>query len=160
MMLKMVYLLTLSIFFVTFYSFAQESKLEKTKGILIVSGKITDHNGLPLIGVNIIVKGTDKKCITNFDGKFSAEVEAGSVLSISSKGFIAKDILIEPNAEINFVLKENPSPFDLNPNEVSSSLTRTQIRKARKRLKGRNKDRGVRPEDVELIYGILRTIAK
>ena len=36
-----------------------------------VTGKVTDLKGEPLIGVNVIVKGTTNGTVTNIDGNFS-----------------------------------------------------------------------------------------
>lgn len=39
-----------------------------------VKGTIIDENGIPLIGVSILVKGTTTGTITDFDGKFSVDL--------------------------------------------------------------------------------------
>ena len=43
-----------------------------------VKGTVLDENGEPLIGVSIVVKGTSTGTITDFDGKFSINLPAGS----------------------------------------------------------------------------------
>jgi hypothetical protein len=126
---------------------AQETDSQKTKNVLIVSGNITDRNGLPLIGAHIIVKGTTDETNTDFDGKFSLEIESGKMLSISYVGFKTTEVLIEPNAKINFVLEENN-------NQVSTQLSRKQMRKLRRANSNV-------PLDVSgVLIGILGVIAK
>ena len=44
-----------------------------------VKGTVLDENGEPLIGVSIVVKGTSTGTITDFDGKFSINLPAGSI---------------------------------------------------------------------------------
>lgn len=44
-----------------------------------VTGTVSDTNG-PLIGVNVMVKGTNTGTITNVDGNFSLEVPQNAVL--------------------------------------------------------------------------------
>lgn len=49
---------------------------EKKIADITVSGTVTDLQGEPLIGVNVLVKGTNKGTSTGIDGHFSlAEVE-------------------------------------------------------------------------------------
>ncbi|HEY1037907.1 MAG TPA: carboxypeptidase-like regulatory domain-containing protein, partial [Bacteroidia bacterium] len=38
-----------------------------------VSGTVTDESGLPIPGVNIIIKGTTTGTQTDFDGKYQIE---------------------------------------------------------------------------------------
>lgn len=40
-----------------------------------VTGTVTDAKGEPLLGVNVVVKGTTNGTITDLDGKYSLEVE-------------------------------------------------------------------------------------
>lgn len=42
-----------------------------TQQTFTVSGVVTDTNGEPIIGANVIEKGTTNGAVTDFDGKFS-----------------------------------------------------------------------------------------
>ncbi|PKD19000.1 SusC/RagA family TonB-linked outer membrane protein [Salegentibacter salinarum] len=77
------------------FSFAQE----KT-----VSGKVTDDNGFPLLGVNVIEKGTNNGTQTDFDGEFSLSVEPGDVLVFSYVGFIAREVQVGADDVYNVAL--------------------------------------------------------
>lgn len=57
-----------------------------------ITGTITDDQGLPLPGANIIVKGTSKGTQSDFDGNYAIEAPHGSVLIISYVGFDDKEI--------------------------------------------------------------------
>ncbi|MEM9000361.1 MAG: SusC/RagA family TonB-linked outer membrane protein [Bacteroidota bacterium] len=64
-------ILTLLLAFVVHVSFAQDKA---------VSGTVTDSNGLPLPGVNIVVEGTTNGTQTDFDGNYSITASAGQTL--------------------------------------------------------------------------------
>ena len=66
-------ILTLLLAFVVQFTFAQE----KT-----ISGTVSDNSGMPLPGVNIIVKGTTNGTQTDFDGNYSISASTGDVFNI------------------------------------------------------------------------------
>lgn len=58
-----------------------------------VSGVVTDAiSGEPIIGANILVKGTATGTITDFDGNFSIEVPSGSTLVFSYIGYLNQEV--------------------------------------------------------------------
>ena len=59
-----------------------------------VSGTVTDETSDPISGVSIVVKGTSKGAITDFDGKYSIEAANGAVLTFSYVGFEAQDVTV------------------------------------------------------------------
>lgn len=59
-----------------------------------VSGTVRGSDGRVLTDVNIVVKGTKRGTVTDKDGKFTIEVNAGDVLLISSIGYESKEIRI------------------------------------------------------------------
>ena len=68
--------------------------------LITVSGTVYDiDNNEPLIGVNILVKGKDVGTATDFDGKFSLEVEEGATLVFSYIGYNEKEIKVR-NAKL------------------------------------------------------------
>jgi TonB-linked SusC/RagA family outer membrane protein len=50
------------------------------------SGVVTDVSGLPLPGVNVVIKGTNKGVQTDFDGNFKIQAKEGAVLVFSYTG--------------------------------------------------------------------------
>lgn len=70
-------ILTLLLAFVVHLSFAQK----KT-----ISGNVTDQDGLPLPGVNIVVKGTTSGTQTDFDGNYAISASEGQTLLYSYIG--------------------------------------------------------------------------
>ncbi|UOY06666.1 mucoidy inhibitor MuiA family protein [Muricauda sp. SCSIO 64092] len=83
--------------FTTAYS-KRYSPSQKKKGYAFnpsvkkVAGTVTDASGLPLPGVNIVIKGTNKGTQTDFDGNYSLEVPYGQELNFSYIGMIDQDI--------------------------------------------------------------------
>lgn len=84
----------------------------KTQGVQ-VSGSVTDANGQPLVGANIIEKGTTNGALTDFDGNFSIEVENGeAILVVSYLGFTTKDVSVNNQATITIILQEDSAKLD------------------------------------------------
>src|SRR5690606_17505978 len=88
-------ILTLLLVFVQF-TFAQE----KT-----VSGTVSDDAGLPLPGVNIIIKGTTTGTQSDFDGNYSIAVSQGQILVFSYVGFETREITVGASNTIDVTLK-------------------------------------------------------
>ena len=60
------------------------------QGTYHLTGTIVDGYGEPVIGANIVEKGTTNGTVTDIDGKFSLEVAPDAVLTISFIGYIRK----------------------------------------------------------------------
>ncbi|RGY96989.1 hypothetical protein DXA15_11640 [Parabacteroides sp. AM58-2XD] len=52
-----------------------------------VTGTVLDQNGEPVIGANVVEKGTTNGTITDVDGKFSLEVSNNAILLVSYIGY-------------------------------------------------------------------------
>ena len=59
-----------------------------------VTGTVTDESGVSLLGVNVVVQGTTKGVVTDFDGNFSIEVAVGDVLVVSFLGMTTQQVTI------------------------------------------------------------------
>ncbi|WP_299246631.1 VIT domain-containing protein [uncultured Aquimarina sp.] len=92
----------------------------------IVSGVITDDKGLPLPGVNIIVKGTTNGTQTDFDGNFRINAEIQQELEISYIGFASKNITVGNANTIQIKLVEDAALLE----EVVVTGYSTQKRKS------------------------------
>lgn len=75
-----------------------------------VNGIVKSADGEALIGVSIRVKGTSIGTVTNTEGKFSLNAEAGQVLVISYVGFETQEIAASPS--LNILLKPSSSSLD------------------------------------------------
>ena len=77
-----------------------------------VSGIVSDNNGQPLPGANILIQGTTKGVQTDFDGKYSIAVNQGAVLVVSYIGMTTKKVTVGINSTINIVLNEDAASLD------------------------------------------------
>lgn len=73
---------------------------------LTVSGKVTDHSGLSIPGVNIVVKGTTNGTVTDIDGNYSIKAENKDVLVFSFIGFTNQEFIVGSNPIIDAVMLE------------------------------------------------------
>lgn len=73
--------------------------------LITVSGKVTDDEGGPLIGVNVLVKDSGKGVVTDFDGNFTIEdVDEDAILVISYVGYSTQELPVNGQTEINVTL--------------------------------------------------------
>src|SRR5690554_6794809 len=70
-----------------------------------ISGTITDEQGEPIIGANVIEKGTTNGTVTDIDGSFSFKVEEGSVLEVSYIGYLDQEISAINRTSFEIVLQ-------------------------------------------------------
>ena len=77
-----------------------------------LSGTVTDESGMPLVGVSVVIKGTNKGVATDFDGKYSlTDVPKGAVLQFSSVGYQTTDVKAN-NSQLNIKLAEATQNLD------------------------------------------------
>jgi TonB-linked SusC/RagA family outer membrane protein len=77
-----------------------------------VSGTITDQSGEPIIGANVVEKGTTNGVITDVDGNFSLSVGDNAVLRISYIGYLSQEITVGNQRNLSIVMKEDTQTLD------------------------------------------------
>ena len=77
-----------------------------------IDGTILDSNGDPIIGANVVVKVTTNGTVTDINGEFSIEAEAGSTLNISYIGYLTKEMPVGNETNIRVVLVEDTKALD------------------------------------------------
>ena len=78
-----------------------------------IKGVITDSNGSPLLGANILEKGTTNGTQSGFDGDFTLSVSnSNATLVISYIGYTTKEILVNGQINIDVSLAEAESALD------------------------------------------------
>lgn len=60
----------------------------------VISGKVTDMKGEPLVGASVVLKGQNKGTITDFDGLYKLKAKKGNKLIFSYLGFQTKEVKI------------------------------------------------------------------
>lgn len=89
----------------------EEAKPQKT---IRVTGNIIDENDEPLIGVNIVEKGTGNGTITDPNGYFTLKVNPAAIIEITYIGYISQNIRVNGPTSLHIRMKENTQ----NINEV------------------------------------------
>lgn len=77
-----------------------------------ISGAVVDKTGEPVIGANIVVKGTSIGTITDIDGRYVLEVPEHAILQISYIGYLNQDIPVGGQREITVRLTEDTQTLD------------------------------------------------
>ncbi|WP_421803937.1 SusC/RagA family TonB-linked outer membrane protein [Flagellimonas sp.] len=72
-----------------------------------VTGKVTDTNGLPLSGVNIVVESTNRGTISDLDGTFSIQASPSDVLVLSMVGFTTITVPVAGQQEVIIQMEED-----------------------------------------------------
>ena len=92
---------------------AESMKMEITQQTVTVRGVVKDRKGEPIIGANIMEKGTTNGTITDFDGKYRLNVKGSqSVLVISYIGYKTQEFEVKNNRKIDVTLQEDTEVMD------------------------------------------------
>lgn len=68
---------------------------------------INEDDNLPLIGASVVVKGTSRGTVTDFDGKFSLAASVNEILEIIYTGYTTQEVTITSTDPINITLSQN-----------------------------------------------------
>lgn len=78
-----------------------------------VTGVVKDVMGEPLIGANVVEKGRSTNgVITDFNGKFTLEVDESASLVVSYIGYLAQDIPTKGKGDFHIILKKDTNTLD------------------------------------------------
>lgn len=78
-----------------------------------IHGVVKDKNGEPVIGANVVVKGTTNGTITNIDGQYTLSgVSDKDILTVSYIGYVSKEIPVKGEQNINILLAEDTQTLD------------------------------------------------
>lgn len=79
---------------------------QATQQTVRIKGVVNDATG-PVIGANVVVKGTTNGVITGIDGDFTLDVHPGDILQISYIGYKTQEIEVKNQREFSILLKED-----------------------------------------------------
>ena len=97
-------LMILLMSFISVVSFAQGRQ---------ITGSVIDATGEPMIGVNVLVRGTTNGTITDIDGQFILQnVDDNAILIVSYIGYLAQEIPVTNKTIINVTLREDTQSLD------------------------------------------------
>lgn len=77
-----------------------------------ITGTILDATGMPVIGANVMVKGTTNGTITDMDGNFTLEVDKDAILVVSYIGFANQEIKVGNQTNLSITMKEDAEALD------------------------------------------------
>jgi TonB-linked SusC/RagA family outer membrane protein len=93
--------------------FSKIDDINKAEQDFSLNGIVTDSNGQPLLGANIVEKGTQNGTQADFDGKFSINLSnKNAILVVSYLGFLTEEVEVNNQFTINIVLKEDSAKLD------------------------------------------------
>lgn len=95
--------LTVFLVFLGQFALAQEQ---------LVTGTVTDEQGMPLPGVNVVVENTNRGVQTDFDGNYSIEASPGEILVFSYLGFASERRGVGTDGVLNVQLAEDAAELD------------------------------------------------
>lgn len=87
------------------------STTAETQQQKIIKGVVVDNLGEPVIGANVIEKGTTNGTVTDANGEFSLEVPANATLEISFIGYITQQVAAK-GSQIKVALKEDSQALE------------------------------------------------
>lgn len=131
-----------ALLFISTYAFAQS----------LVTGVVTDKSGEPLIGVNVLEKGTTNGNITDIDGKYSINVEKGKTLIFSYIGFVSQEIVVNSNI-INVKMSDDTQALEEIVVIGYGSMTKKDVTSSITTVKAEDLNVGVYTSPAQLLQG-------
>lgn len=78
-----------------------------------ITGRVTDSDGNPLVGVTVVISETTKGVVTDLDGTYTIEAEVGDELNFSFVGMQPKSFTVSPETTtINVTLTEDVTAME------------------------------------------------
>ncbi|MDY3068061.1 MAG: TonB-dependent receptor [Parabacteroides sp.] len=77
-----------------------------------ITGTIVDASGIPVIGANVMVKGTSNGTITDMDGRFTLDVPKDAVLEVSYIGYSTQTVKVGGQKRLSIMLREDTQALD------------------------------------------------
>jgi TonB-linked SusC/RagA family outer membrane protein len=74
---------------------------------ITITGKVTDKANVPVVGVSIMIKGTKRIVLSDFEGNYSIIASRGDKLVFTYIGFMSETVVISEQAKVNIVLQED-----------------------------------------------------
>ncbi|WP_289006826.1 TonB-dependent receptor [uncultured Parabacteroides sp.] len=77
-----------------------------------ITGIVKDANGEPIIGANVVEKGTTNGTITDMEGRFSLNVASNATLIVSYIGYASTEVAVKEQSSVNVILKEDSEALE------------------------------------------------
>ncbi|MDR2811392.1 MAG: TonB-dependent receptor, partial [Tannerellaceae bacterium] len=90
----------------------QQQPQQQVDNRISISGVVTDTNGDPVIGANVVERGTTHGSITDVDGKFTLDVRQGAVLVVSYIGYTPQNVPVGNQRTMTIRLAEDTQALE------------------------------------------------
>jgi iron complex outermembrane receptor protein len=117
-----------------------------------VRGLVTDKTGEPLIGVNVLEKGTTNGVITDYNGQFTLNVAQGKTLVFSYVGYISEEVVVK-GSQLKVVLAEDSKTLDEVVVVGYGSMSRKDVTSSITTVKADKLNVGVYSDPAQLLQG-------
>src|SRR5690606_32715016 len=98
---------TLQVFFLLLFVFQSGYSQERT-----ITGTVTDAGGLPIPGVNVTVRNTNRGAQTDFDGNYSINAATNEILVFSFVGLSRVERSVGTSSVVNVTMQEDSEALD------------------------------------------------
>ncbi|HRZ96558.1 MAG TPA: TonB-dependent receptor [Paludibacter sp.] len=95
-----------------FFTFLLVLSIQFASAQIKVTGNVTDNNGIPLIGVNVVIIGTDQGTITNVKGNYSLNAAADAQLKFNYVGYNEVSLNVNGRTVINVQMAESTKDLE------------------------------------------------
>ena len=86
--------------------------LRDTVPVIEIRGKVVDEmSGTPVVGANVVIKGSETGVVTDVNGVFAIRAKARAVLVISYVGFENQQVTFKEGVPLSVRLKANKDPL-------------------------------------------------
>jgi TonB-linked SusC/RagA family outer membrane protein len=100
------------VFSVVLFSMICWSGLAQNAERTAITGKVVDKDGLGVIGLNVLEKGTKHGVLTDIDGNYKIQVLKGAVLQFSYIGMKTVERTVGTSTNINITMLEDASTLN------------------------------------------------
>lgn len=118
-----------------------------------VTGVVLDPTGMPVIGANIMVKGTTSGTITDMDGKFSLDVDKDATLVVSYIGFASQEIKVGNQVNLSITLKEDVEALEEILVIGYGSMSKKDVTSSISTIKSKDLNNGVYTNPGQMLQG-------
>lgn len=77
-----------------------------------ITGRVQEESGIPLPGANLVIKGTQRATVTDFDGNFSIQASPGETLLVSYIGYHTLEVTVGTDTTLEIQLTSDTQALD------------------------------------------------
>ena len=117
-----------------------------------VTGLVKDKAGEPLIGVNVVEKGTTNGTITNMDGEFTLDTAQGKTLQFSYIGYKTKEVTVT-GSSLTVIMDDDNRTLDEVVVVGYGKMTRKDVTSSITTIKADDLNKGVYTNPAQMLQG-------